>query len=116
MDMINLENYPLDCPETTRYRQIVAERSRELAQVGLVNLENFLTREGTLRLVAEIKVRMPESHFAQRRDNPYSASITDDLPDDHPYRILSPTERYGIAFHQMRGTVLEDLYRWPPLP
>ena len=115
MGIINLEKYTLDYPETDRYRQIVTECSRELSQTGLVNLENFLTREGTSRLVAEIEARMPESHFAQRRDNPYGAPITDDLPDDHPYRILAPTERYGIAFHQMRGTVIEDLYRWPAL-
>ena len=115
MSLINLEKYPLDDPEADRYRQIVSECRRELAQIGLVNLEDFLTSENTSRLVGEIEARMPESHFAQRRDNPYGAPITDDLPDDHPYRILGPTERYGIAFHQMRGTALEHLYRWPAL-
>lgn len=114
-DMINLERYPLDRPRTEGYRRIVAERGRDLARTGLVNLEGFLTPDGIARLVGEIQALMPEAHYAQRRDNPYGAPISGDLADDHPYRILSPTARHGIAFHQMRGTALEELYRWPPL-
>jgi hypothetical protein len=115
MDMIDLDRYPLDRPDADGYRRIVAERSRDLAQSGLVNLEGFLTQEGISRLVGEIETLMPDAYYAEKRENPYGAPITDDLPDDHPYRILAATERYGIAFHQMRGSALEDLYRWPPL-
>ena len=113
--MINLEAYPLDRPETDGYRRVIAEGGRSLAQTGLINLEGFLTPLGTSRLVAEIEALMPEAHYARRRDNPYGAPISDDLADDHPYRILGSTERHGIAYHQMRGTALEDLYCWPPL-
>ena len=115
MDMINLERYPLDYPHADGYRRMVSDCARELARTGLVNLEGFLTPEGTSRLVREIEALMPEAHYAQRRDNPYGAPISDDLADDHPYRILGQTARHGIALHQMRGTALEGLYRWPPL-
>ena len=115
MSMIDLERYPLDRPDADRYRRIVAERSRELAHSGLVNLEDFLTQEGVSRLLGEVETLMPDAYYAEKRENPYGAPISDDLPDNHPFRILAATERYGIAFHQMRGSALEDLYRWPPL-
>jgi alkylated DNA repair dioxygenase AlkB len=115
MDMIKLERYPLDYPQSEEYRRVVGECGRDLARTGLVNLEGFLTPEGTSRLVGDIEALLPEAHYAERRDNPYGAPISDELADDHPYRILSPTARHGIAMHQMHGTALEDLYRWPPL-
>lgn len=115
MTIVDLATYPLDRPDSDDYRQIVAEQSRNLARTGLVNLEGFLTRDGISRLAGEIDALMPCAHYAEKRENPYGAPITADLPDDHPYRILATTERYGIAFHQMRGSALEDLYRWPPL-
>jgi alkylated DNA repair dioxygenase AlkB len=115
MDMVNLESYPLDCPDTDRYRQVVAGSSREMARCGLVNLEGFLSSEGTTRLIGEIDGLMPNAYFSRKHENAYGASVSDDLPDDHPYRIVGKTERHGLAYHQLRDTALEELYRWPPL-
>ena len=113
--IVDLSRYPLDRPRSEGYRQLASEYGTRLTQTGLLNLEGFLTPEGTVRLVGAVEALIPAAHYAEREDNAYGSPATEDLPADHPYRILHPTARWGIARHQMRGTVLEALYRWQPL-
>ena len=113
--IVALSRYPLEHPESEAYRRLSGECARRLGETGLLNLEGFLTPGGTARLVSEVQALMPRAHYAEREDNAYGSPAAEGLPADHPCRILHPTARWGIAYHQMRGTVLEALYRWPPL-
>ena len=112
---INLARYPLEHPDSETYRSIVTEAGKTLTETGIVNLEAFLTPAGTDRLMAAVEHLMPQAHRSKREDTAYGIPPTEDMPADHPYRILSPTDRYGIAYHQMRNTPLDELYVWPPL-
>ncbi len=112
---VDLAAYPLDRPESAAYLAIVERASQGLAETGLLNLEGFLTGEGCARLAGEIETLMPQANRSRREDTAYGIPPGDDMPADHPYRILGKTDRYGIAYHQMRGTALDALYVWPPL-
>ena len=113
--LINLDSYPLHRPQSAQYRSVVEESAARLTGTGLLNLEGFLTPEGTELLVGEVNRRMPEAMYAVRQDNPYGAVDSEGAPEDHPYKIFHPTSRYGLAYHQLRDTLLDELYRWPPL-
>ena len=113
-DIVALSRYPLECPGSGAYRRLTGGCARVLADTGLLNLEGFLTPGGAARLVSEVEALMPVAHYAERDDNAYGSPAAEGMPADHPSRILHPTARWGIAYHQMRGTVLEALYRWPP--
>ncbi len=112
---IDLAGYPLDRPEGAAYQALVEGCSQRLSDTGLLNLEGFLTEGGAARLAAAVDDLMPQAERSVREDTAYGVPPTDDLPADHPYRILGATDRYGIAYHQMRGTALDALYVWPPL-
>jgi len=112
---VNLSDYPLDEPEGPVYSTLVEASSQALRQDGFLNLDGFLTSRGVERLMADVECLLPSAHRSCRHDNAYGATPSDDLPADHPDRILRPTDRYGLAYHQMRGTALDTLYVWPPL-
>jgi len=114
-NLINLKQYPLDRPQSEQYLAVVASSRKHLLDSGLVNIENFLTPEGNAALVSEVNALMPEAIYAERQDNPYGAMDPAGTPEDHPCRIHLPTSRYGLAYHQMRGTLLDKLYRWLPI-
>lgn len=112
---INLDAFPLDRPHTGEYRQLVADAARTLSELGVLSLESFLTGEGTARLAGVVRELLPQAHRSVRQDTAYGIPPSDDMPADHPYRILGRTDRYGVAYHQMHATELGELYRWPPL-
>ena len=112
---IDLERYPLTAPGSVEYARVISGARAELTQGALLALPGFLSPLGLKRLRAEAHDLEPKAHRSVKQSNPYNMAVTDELPGDHPARILSPTRRHGVAFHDMGGTAIEALYRWPPL-
>ena len=114
-DLLDLARYPLDRPDSTVCQRLVSEARELFSAGGMARFEGFLSPAGLARLQAEAAGLIPEAHFVEKRANPYHRAASKELPPDHPYRIESPTRRRGVAYHQMGGTALQALYRWPPL-
>lgn len=119
-ELLDLTRYPLDRPESSVFKSLLGEARKVFAAGGSARFEGFLSPEGLAQLCREASALIPEAHFVEKRANPYHQAApeglsSEELPPDHPYRIESATRRRGVAYHQMGGTALEALYRWPPL-
>jgi hypothetical protein len=112
---IDLERYPLTAPNTALYAEMIGEARNRLAQSALLAFPGFLSPDGLRRLLEDAQALEPKAHRSVKTSNPYNVAVTDDMADDHPARIASPTSRHGVAFHDMGGTAMAALYRWPPL-
>ena len=113
--LVDLERYPIDDPDSARYRAVVARGRRELAANGALALEGFITAAGLERLQAEAAGLVARSQFSAKQESPYGLTAAADVPRDHPYRIKGTSRRHCAAHHKMPGTALDALYRWPPV-
>ena len=112
---IDLERYPLTAPDSLEYGKVVAEARAHLAENALLALPGFLSPIGLERLREEALALEPKAHRSIKESNPYNVPVTADMDENHPARILSPTRRHGVAYHDMGGTAMSTLYRWAPL-
>ncbi len=114
-EFVNLERYPLTAPESPGYQQVVQQSRTRLLKRGLVALPGFLSPRGLRCFLQETEDLTPRAFHSAKQANPYGTPVSDDLAADHPARIQSPTDRHGLAYHDMRETAMEALYRWPNL-
>lgn len=114
-DLINLKKYPIDQQDTHIYRSLVLDCRATLAADKLLNLEDFLSQQATEKIAEEIDTLIPLAFHSCRSGSPYGLSEPNDLPADHPYNIKSPTDRFGLARHQLQGTLLDAVYQWEPV-
>ncbi len=113
--LVNTALYPLEEQQSDAYRQSIATAVRDFATAGSVFLPAFLSVEGLALLRSEAERFSPKAIRSNRSANPYGVDADASTPGGHPLRILSPTDRYGLAYHLIGDSALGDLYRWPPV-
>ena len=64
LDHINLSEYPIDQPDSVKFKDLIARKSKELSATGLINLENFLTQEGVNAFRTEVYDRVPDAYYS----------------------------------------------------
>lgn len=112
---IDLDRYPLTTPQSDDYRQVVEHSRALLSRQALLALPGFLSASGLRLLVEEACQLEPKAFRSIKKSNPYSIPVTDDMAEEHPARILSSTQRHGVAYHDMGQTAMESLYRCPAI-
>jgi len=114
-DIIDLDRYPLDQPDSTAYAASVAECRAELAKNGLFNLPGFITKGAMENAVAEASAILATSAFTHaRRHNIYFKNSIDGLSPDHPALQQFETSNRTICADQMGQNTLIRLYEWQP--
>jgi hypothetical protein len=115
--LVNLERYPLLARDSDAYRQLVADLHEQLMSDNILPMQDFLTPDGIALMLEDTRTLEPKAFHCLKDGNPYGIDPSDihELPGDHPGRIMSPTERYGVGYHDMHGSACAALYAWPPL-
>lgn len=113
--IVDLGRYPITTPDSDNYQQIVERSRSHLTQEMLLALPGFLSAEGLELLLKDAHKLEPKAFHSVKQGNPYNIPMTEDMDEHHPARIFSSSERHGVAYHDMAGTAMEALYRWPPL-
>ena len=113
--MIDLDRYPITTPNSADYQQIVEQSRTQLNKEMLLALPGFLNQEGLRLLLEDAHSCEPQAYRSAKKGNPYNVPVTDDMDERHPARIFSTSERHGVGYHDMGGTAMEVLYRWPVL-
>ncbi len=114
-DILDLDRYPLDRPDSAGTRALVARCQAGLAADGMFNLDGFLKPGALTRAVAEVKPVLDSASFTHRRShNIYFRKDLPGLAPDHPALRLCETVNHTICADQIAGTVLMRLYQWPP--
>jgi len=114
-DLLDLDNYPLDGPDSPEWRALVERCRADLARDGMFNLPGFM-RPAIAQSAAQALAPKfaTESFRHERAHNIYFLKSLPDLPDDHPALAQFLTSNDTLCQDQMPGTPMAQLYDWPP--
>lgn len=111
--VLDLDRYPLDRPESPAYAALVAQAKADLAKDGMFNLPGFLRPEATAQAVAALIPRFDGESFTHaRKHNIYFRKTIPELPADHPALVEVETINRTLCGDQIGGG-LKALYDWP---
>ncbi len=114
-DIVDLDRYPLDRPDSSACHALVARAQAELATGGMFNLPAFLTPAALANATAALAPAFARDAFTHaRRHNIYFRKTIPDLPPDHPALAEVETINRTLCADQMAGNPVLALYDWPP--
>ena len=112
-DILDLDRYPLDRPDSPEWRTLVDRCRADLAADGMFNLEGLMLVDVAARAVTAIGDRFDTDAFLHERShNIYFADVPG-LADDHPALARFQTSNRTLCADQITGSPLLRLYEWP---
>lgn len=113
--LLDLETYPLDRPDSPEYARLVADCRARLAADGMFDLPGFL-RPAVAKAAAEAAkpAMATQSHRHARMHNIYFRDSVEGLTDDHPAMAKVETVNHTLCADQLAGNPVLDLYAWQP--
>ncbi len=115
-DVIDLERYPLQAPESPAYAVLVGSCQRALAEHGMVNLDGFVRPDAVRRAAAELRPLSARASYNHRRShNVYFLDRVEDLAANHPALTRFETSSQTLCDDQLGGTLVHRIYEWLPL-
>ncbi len=114
-NIIDLDRYPLDRPQSPAWSVLVEECRTRLAADGLFNLPGFVRDDALSTAVEEVKPVLAQNAFVHaRRHNIYFSKTVDGLPAAHPALQEFETSNRTICADQISQAVIVRLYEWAP--
>lgn len=115
-DLIDLEQYPIDRPESAAYADLAARCRAELERDGMYNLPGFLRPEALERAVREVAPVMAAASFThQREHNIYFEPEIPGLAADHPALQRCTTVNHTVCADQIPESVVLQVYAYASL-
>ncbi len=115
-DILDLEAFPLDRPESPEYSALVTCCRADLARDGMFNLPGFVIPAAAELAVAEIAPVMKSASFTHKRShNIYFLKSIDGLDPEHPALRLCETVNHTACADQISDSVVVKVYEYPPL-
>jgi len=115
-DLVNLELYPLDRPQSSEWTALVEACRTTLAREGLFNLPGFVRPQALGPAVEDLKPVLKREAFVHaRRHNIYFKPKIEGLDRDHPALTEFETSNRTICADQLTGNAVIRLYEWAPL-
>lgn len=115
-DIIDLDRYPLDQPESRAYADLVSFARAGLRADGMVNLIGFLRESTRKECVTTLTPLFQRDAFHHSRShNIYFRDSVEGLPPDHPALRKIETANHTLCADQLRDTALTRIYEWPAL-
>ncbi|MCW3784557.1 HalD/BesD family halogenase [Defluviimonas salinarum] len=112
-DIIDLDRYPLDRPESPEWQALVARARADLARDGMFNFEGFLKPEAIGAAVSALVPRFDGESFTHaRKHNIYFRKEIPGLAPGHPALREFETVNRTLCGDQIGG-VVAALYDWP---
>lgn len=115
-DILDLDRYPLDRPETGDYAALVARCRRALDTDGLFNLDGLVRTSVLDGIVADVMPSLRDHAFTHsRRHNIYFLPEVEGVPSDHPALTEFETVNHTVCADQIPDSLVCRIYEWPPL-
>ena len=115
-EILDLERFPLDRLESAAGIDLLEWCRRELDLHGMFNLDGLVRQAALAQAVAEVVPVLDAAAFTHRRyHNVYFEKQIDGLPADHPALAEVETVNHTICADQIPGSLLCQVYEWPPL-
>jgi hypothetical protein len=115
--IIDLNRYPLDQPDSEQYRDLVSDKRGLLDTQQFCSMPGFLCEPIRQKIAADVELQQQNTNRADSLRNVYlERTKTDSLPDDHPKNILSQGSYNMMGAHLLADdSPLKALYYWPAM-
>jgi hypothetical protein len=117
-DLIDLERYPLDQPQSPELAAVIAEAHATLDDQGVCLLPGFIRADAIATLVNEAQSLAPLGFRQDYSDMAYGhlRHCQDDYPADHPVRRTNPFHVAIVPGVDVPADGhLRTIYHWDPL-
>jgi hypothetical protein len=115
-DVLNLERFPLDRPESAEAEKLAVACRAELAATGMFNLEGFVRPAQIERAAGELlRLSERDSYVHRRSHNVYFSDTVPGIAPDHPALRRIDTINHTLCGDQIAGSIVERIYEWAPL-
>lgn len=111
---IDIEQYPLDQPDSHAYQALLSSIHAALNEDGCAVLKRFIREPRLPDLIQEADRAAPFAHNSRNRTNAYFSQDDESLPLDHPKRrfyersnAFIPADNFGAQ------SALRAIYEWP---
>ncbi|WP_085307122.1 HalD/BesD family halogenase [Planktotalea arctica] len=114
-DILDLETYPLDQPDSVAFKALLARCKVDLAAHGMFNLVGFMKPAPIAETLAYALPKFETEAFRhERMHNVYFKKIIPDVPDDSPLYTQFQTSNLTLCGDQVAPTAVTQLYEWQP--
>ncbi|MDH3293390.1 MAG: arpA protein [Acidimicrobiia bacterium] len=116
-DLIDLDTYPLDHPDSEAYRAAVKAAQEQLRSDGCAIIKDLVRPDALRILSAEIVERKHTTHFSTQTMNPYfHTDPNPDYPDHHPVNtFLERSSGFIPGDSWESGCATDVIFRAPEL-
>lgn len=113
--LVDLDTYPIDRPDSPACAALVAECRARLAADGMFDLPGFMRPEIVDEAVRAVGPAMATESFRHARShNIYFRDSVEGLAPDHPALAKVETVNHTLCADQLRGNPVIALYEWQP--
>ncbi len=112
---IDLARYPLHRPVSAEYQRLVERCRSELAAEGTCSLPSFVAPADAAAVAAALEPRFATEAFRHARRHNIWFDPEAPVPADHPALTEVETSSHTLCADQLAGTLIDAVYRWPPL-
>jgi predicted 2-oxoglutarate/Fe(II)-dependent dioxygenase YbiX len=111
-DLVDLDRYPIDRPDTEGYSSLVTHAREELAHDGVCVLDGFVRPNAIARILPRLDVIQQSAFHAVKHHNVYLKSDDPQFDDDHPRNAKQTTTSATLGYDHVRTVLeLDELYR-----
>jgi len=116
-ELVDLDAYPIDQPDTDAYQAVVELARQGLRSDGCAVIKDFVLPGAQERLGAEIWERKPTTHFSTQVINPYfHFHHNADFPDQHPMNtFLERSSGFIPGDSWEDSTAMRNMFEHPAL-
>lgn len=112
-DIIDLDRYPLDKPDTSDWQALVDRCKTDLLRDGMFDLEGLMFEDVAAKAAAQSASRFAGEAFRHEREhNIYFKDNIEGLAPDHPALSRFQTSNLTLCADQFEGSPLTRLYEW----
>lgn len=114
-DILDLERYPLDQPDSAAYADLVKRCQADLKADGMFNLEAFMHPAPIARTLDYVLPKFDTEAFRhERKHNIYFKKSIPDVAADSPLYTEFSTSNLTLCSNQVSDTPVRQIYDWQP--
>ncbi len=114
--LVDLERYPLQRPDSDTYRRVVTQARRQLSDRGAAELEGFVSPTGVDALTRDADELAARAHPSGGQGTAYLEFPDFSLPPDHPRLHFADYAVRAVAYDITPvDSPLRLLYEWDPM-
>jgi len=116
-ELIDLDRYPLDEPQSERYRAVVSDAQAGLRSVGCAVIADLVRSAAVAQINEEIVAQKHTTHFSTEVMNPYfHTAHNPDFAEHHPVNtFLERSSGFIPGDSWSPGMAIDTLFRSPEL-